>query len=242
MKEGYVNGECLLSLTRHELKKDYGMPREMIRALYEEMFLIDPLFKVKMQERFERKRAVLRNPKDGAGLQPSVKVVLGDVIVLKDKRQGRVCFIGNTSFGEGQWYGLELKETVGEHDGQWKGKRYYKCAENKGLFVKRTHVAMVISTSKTMSPKSRQVLCRKPGYYQEMEEAMLSDVEDGGSWELSSSTCSSSSSIIEQEEKDAIMQVPAASNLLTLSDQEDLIVETSNQDIRINKPKNTFKI
>merc|ERR1719233_2761134 len=55
MKEDDVDGECLLSLTRHELKHAYGMSREMIQALYKEMFLLDPLFKAKMHHRFEIK-------------------------------------------------------------------------------------------------------------------------------------------------------------------------------------------
>jgi len=253
MKEDDVDGECLLSLTRHELKHAYGMPRDMIRELYEEMFILDPLFKSKMQQRFYIKSnvdvymsgdearpptTIMRKAESEDGLDPSVKVVLGDVVSLNDRRRGRVCFIGETNFGDGEWFGLELIEGKGEHDGNWKGKRYYRCQEDRGVFVKRKHIATVITNSLHSFNLSERRLLRTKSYYQEMEQATFSQSRQGAHWELSSS---SDSETVPEQKEDVNIQVPAASSLVIVRSQKDLIVESAKPMVSIVKSTKTYQ-
>merc|ERR1719193_2982677 len=70
-----------------------------------------------------------------------IDYVLEDIIWLKNsKGRGRVCFIGETSFAEGKWVGLELVDVPGEHDGSYMGLRYFRCAKGRGVFVKPSEI------------------------------------------------------------------------------------------------------
>ena len=41
-----------------------------------------------------------------------------------------------TSFAPGKWVGVELGEPSGKNNGTVKGKAYFTCPENCGLFVR----------------------------------------------------------------------------------------------------------
>ncbi|UJR37400.1 hypothetical protein I4U23_030105 [Adineta vaga] len=56
------------------------------------------------------------------------------------KKTGTVQFVGTTSFKEGTWYGVELDEAVGKHNGSVRGQVYFKCPENHGIFVRRNKI------------------------------------------------------------------------------------------------------
>eukprot|EP00746_Dinoflagellata_sp_MGD_P143747 gnl/MRDRNA2_/MRDRNA2_76540_c0_seq2.p1 gnl/MRDRNA2_/MRDRNA2_76540_c0~~gnl/MRDRNA2_/MRDRNA2_76540_c0_seq2.p1 ORF type:complete len:2413 (+),score=413.30 gnl/MRDRNA2_/MRDRNA2_76540_c0_seq2:124-7362(+) len=49
---------------------------------------------------------------------------------------GRVRFEGTTEFAKGVWVGIELDEPEGKNNGTVKGKRYFDCKPNYGLFMK----------------------------------------------------------------------------------------------------------
>lgn len=120
---------------------------------------------------------------------------MGDIIWLKKKNQGRgrVCFIGETSFAEGKWVGLELVDVPGEHDGQVKGKRYFRCAKGRGVFVKpseidtpTTHIShedekLSLENSQSLSLRN---LKKEVSYYQQMDVAATLGIDH--EWELSS--------------------------------------------------------
>ena len=42
---------------------------------------------------------------------------LGDIVELSDRRVGSVRFVGPTAFASGIWYGIELEDATGKHDG-----------------------------------------------------------------------------------------------------------------------------
>lgn len=62
---------------------------------------------------------------------------LGDRVTLRNL-VGNVRYIGNTSFADGTWIGIELDEELGKNDGSVKGKRYFTLSDKKigmyGLF------------------------------------------------------------------------------------------------------------
>ncbi|CAF3992105.1 unnamed protein product, partial [Rotaria sp. Silwood1] len=48
---------------------------------------------------------------------------------------GTIKYFGNVPFGVNRWYGIELDEPTGKHDGCIGGIRYFTCPPNRGIFV-----------------------------------------------------------------------------------------------------------
>ena len=70
---------------------------------------------------------------------------MNDLVRLKDHRTGTVQFIGIVKGAKGKRCGISLDEPyTGECDGQLKGKRYFKCRKNKGIFVRKDKSAEVV--------------------------------------------------------------------------------------------------
>ena len=55
-----------------------------------------------------------------------------------DARRGTVSYIGTVPEipGLGSWIGITLDEPTGKNDGTVKGKRYFECSNNCGVFVR----------------------------------------------------------------------------------------------------------
>jgi len=74
-----------------------------------------------------------------------MRIRIDDRIILKDKRSGTVQYIGCVKFSRGEWYGITLDDSfAGKNDGEVRGKRYFKCAKNKGIFVKKDKILRVL--------------------------------------------------------------------------------------------------
>jgi len=59
-----------------------------------------------------------------------------DDAVLLNTGIGIVRYVGKIAGAKGQWLGLELTDgCVGNSDGMMKGKRYFKCEQNRGMFI-----------------------------------------------------------------------------------------------------------
>lgn len=55
-------------------------------------------------------------------------------------RLGTVMYTGLVETLDGLWVGIKYDEPLGKHDGTFKEKEYFKCANNYGGFVKPHHV------------------------------------------------------------------------------------------------------
>ena len=55
-----------------------------------------------------------------------------------DARRGTVSYIGPVPEipGVGSWIGVTLDEPTGKNNGTVKGKRYFECGNNHGVFVR----------------------------------------------------------------------------------------------------------
>eukprot|EP00927_Polykrikos_kofoidii_P044866 TRINITY_DN38740_c0_g1_i1.p1 TRINITY_DN38740_c0_g1~~TRINITY_DN38740_c0_g1_i1.p1 ORF type:complete len:1017 (-),score=124.91 TRINITY_DN38740_c0_g1_i1:164-3214(-) len=62
----------------------------------------------------------------------------------KDLVVGTISFIGPTSFASGEWVGIVLDTPSGKNDGSVKGKRYFVCKPNHGLFVRPHNVRSML--------------------------------------------------------------------------------------------------
>ena len=56
------------------------------------------------------------------------------------ERRGSIAYVGKPGFAPGIWVGVILDEPTGKNDGTVKGKRYFTCLQNYGLFVKPENV------------------------------------------------------------------------------------------------------
>lgn len=93
---------------------------------------------------------------------------LGQTVRSQDDRQGVIRYIGNASFAQGTWLGLELPDDKGKNDGSVNGERYFDCEPGHGIFVRPGSIVKVVehppvitngkpigkATTKT-TPKSR---------------------------------------------------------------------------------------
>ncbi|EGD82530.1 hypothetical protein PTSG_03181 [Salpingoeca rosetta] len=55
-------------------------------------------------------------------------------------RAGVLRYCGLVHFEAGEWAGIELDEAIGAHDGVMSGVRYFRCPENRGVFVPTSKV------------------------------------------------------------------------------------------------------
>lgn len=77
------------------------------------------------------------------------KIEVGDRCVLIDGRVGTVRYAGQTGFAKGNWFGVALDKPEGKHNGMVKGKRYFDCPAQHGVFVRMNKIAKVKSAKKS---------------------------------------------------------------------------------------------
>ncbi|KAG8838361.1 hypothetical protein FRC18_004966 [Serendipita sp. 400] len=68
---------------------------------------------------------------------------IADAIVDSNTVRGVVRYCGKLDFTTGKWVGMELSGPRGKNDGSVKGKRYFQCKTDHGIFVKFSQVTPV---------------------------------------------------------------------------------------------------
>ena len=58
------------------------------------------------------------------------------VVTPSMRKLATIVFIGKVYFSDQIMYGVEYDEPLGKHDGEFQGKRYFKCKQLHGAFVK----------------------------------------------------------------------------------------------------------
>ena len=72
----------------------------------------------------------------GGYAEQEIELVLGQQVQVVGY-PAYVRYIGQTHFAPGEWVGVELEPAVGKNDGSVNEHRYFTCAPNHGLFVRR---------------------------------------------------------------------------------------------------------
>ena len=76
---------------------------------------------------------------------------IGQRVELIEKRLlGRVAFIGETEFATGKWIGVVLDEGKGKNNGVVKGKEYFSCPDNFGIFVRQAQLRILLDDGSTL--------------------------------------------------------------------------------------------
>ncbi|CAM4812542.1 unnamed protein product [Rotaria magnacalcarata] len=60
---------------------------------------------------------------------------IGERVRLANNKTGTIKYFGSVPFGVNLWYGVELDEPTGKHDGCIGGIRYFTCPPNRGIFI-----------------------------------------------------------------------------------------------------------
>ncbi|CAF2773039.1 unnamed protein product [Rotaria sp. Silwood2] len=67
--------------------------------------------------------------------QITTQFQIGERVRLANNKTGTIKYFGSVPFGVNLWYGIELDESIGKHDGCIGGIRYFTCPPNRGIFV-----------------------------------------------------------------------------------------------------------
>ncbi|TKS80553.1 CAP-Gly domain-containing linker protein 3 [Collichthys lucidus] len=114
--------------------------------------------KEKEREKAQRKKASV------ASLDPEgLNVEVGDQVLVAGQKNGIVRFYGKTDFAPGYWFGIELDQPTGKHDGSVFGVRYFSCLPKYGVFAPPSRVQRIggpkdgSQSDKSMVKKVHQV-------------------------------------------------------------------------------------
>uniref|UniRef100_A0A671TTK3 CAP-Gly domain containing linker protein 3 n=1 Tax=Sparus aurata TaxID=8175 RepID=A0A671TTK3_SPAAU len=85
--------------------------------------------KKEKKEKEKKKTSVASLDPDG------LNVEVGDHVLVAGQKNGIVRFYGKTDFAPGYWFGIELDQPTGKHDGSVFGVRYFSCLPKYGVFA-----------------------------------------------------------------------------------------------------------
>ncbi|XP_071368927.1 CAP-Gly domain-containing linker protein 3, partial [Centroberyx affinis] len=123
----------------------------------------------KEREREKEREKAQRKKASVASLDPEgMKVEVGDQVLVAGQKQGTVRFYGKTDFAPGYWFGIELEQQTGKHDGSVFGVRYFTCLPKYGVFAPPSRVQRIggpkdgTQTDNSMVKKVHQVTMSQP--------------------------------------------------------------------------------
>jgi len=93
-----------------------------------------------------------------AGKQEKANLCIGDIVELFEGRsQGTVRYVGKPAFAPGvEYVGLELTQPTGMNNGTVRGKKYFTCELNHGIFVKPHTVTKIADAPPAPAPEPEQ--------------------------------------------------------------------------------------
>ncbi|XP_037533671.1 CAP-Gly domain-containing linker protein 3 [Nematolebias whitei] len=95
----------------------------------------------KAKEKKEKEREKAQRKKSTVNLDPDgTNVEVGDQVLVAGQKHGIVRFFGKTDFAPGYWFGIELDQPTGKHDGSVFGVRYFSCLPKYGVFAPPSRV------------------------------------------------------------------------------------------------------
>ncbi|XP_017286553.1 CAP-Gly domain-containing linker protein 3 [Kryptolebias marmoratus] len=95
----------------------------------------------KEKEKKEKEREKAQRKKSSVNLDPDgTNVEVGDQVLVAGQKHGIVRFFGKTDFAPGYWFGIELDQPTGKHDGSVFGVRYFSCLPKYGVFAPPSRV------------------------------------------------------------------------------------------------------
>nr|XP_046246092.1 CAP-Gly domain-containing linker protein 3 isoform X1 [Scatophagus argus] len=122
----------------------------------------------KDKEKKEREKAQ-RKKSSVASLDPEgLNVEVGDQVLVAGQKNGIVRYYGKTDFAPGYWFGIELDQPTGKHDGSVFGVRYFSCLPKYGVFAPPSRVQRIggpkdgSQNDKSMVKKVHQVTMSQP--------------------------------------------------------------------------------
>jgi len=161
-----ISDDIFLDNVGNYLVKPFGFASHISQNQFERVFLAKPGLRTRKPLKIISPRSS-RSPRAGLGgadfkvepqsiTMPSVYV--NSKVLLEKDRFGVVRYIGPVEFADGEWFGIELLKSMGAHDGQVKknGKRYFFCAENRGIFVQVNQIRKVFNQKSQKSSASRR--------------------------------------------------------------------------------------
>uniref|UniRef100_A0A665VS37 CAP-Gly domain-containing protein n=1 Tax=Echeneis naucrates TaxID=173247 RepID=A0A665VS37_ECHNA len=92
--------------------------------------------KEKEKKEKEREKVVSLDPE-------GLNVEVGDQVLVAGQKHGIVRFYGKTDFAPGYWFGIELDQPTGKHDGSVFGVRYFSCLPKYGVFAPPSRVQRI---------------------------------------------------------------------------------------------------
>ncbi|XP_059370218.1 CAP-Gly domain-containing linker protein 3-like isoform X1 [Carassius carassius] len=111
------------------------------------------------KEKKEKDKTSRKKSLPGVSLDPDgVKVEVGDQVLVAGQKQGIVRFFGKTDFAPGYWFGVELEQPTGKHDGSVFGVRYFHCLPKYGVFAPPSRVQRIAGPK---DPQSDGTLVKK---------------------------------------------------------------------------------
>ncbi|XP_041660818.1 CAP-Gly domain-containing linker protein 3 [Cheilinus undulatus] len=124
----------------------------------------------KEKEKKEKEREKAQRKKSSVvSLDPEgLNVEVGDQVLVAGQKNGIVRFYGKTDFAPGYWFGIELDQPTGKHDGSVFGVRYFSCLPKYGVFAPPSRVQRIggpkdgSQNDKSMMKKVHQVTMAQP--------------------------------------------------------------------------------
>uniref|UniRef100_A0A674ME52 CAP-GLY domain containing linker protein 3 n=1 Tax=Takifugu rubripes TaxID=31033 RepID=A0A674ME52_TAKRU len=120
-----------------------------------------------------------------ASLDPEgLNVEVGDQVLVAGQKHGIVRFFGKTDFAPGYWFGIELDQPTGKHDGSVFGVRYFSCLPKYGVFAPPSRVQRCVVYSCLTCPTSPAVSQPKRTFSTVRSPKDLTSESSMSRWEL----------------------------------------------------------